>query len=222
MNLTIGNIRAYYLDAKRLERITFRASVADDDGNSEAVDLELTGGFTPATGADGAYADDDILGMCRDAAARQNVEVHLSTTLLTKKTPLYVAPPATVLTDAEKRAIWMQQVDDTIGAVLARVNRFRGGYEKREAAASAYKDAGYTGDASEWITGFAEAKGLTSQQAADTILAQGAALHAAELEIDGKQRMRKYMIDSAAGIEEAEAIFNDILVQVRAIEASLP
>lgn len=216
MKLTFDNIVPSYSDG-RVQSIAFRAVLTADDGATETADLIATNPreiMAPGT-------DIELLVSCREQAARENVEIHLTTILLGKKTPRYTAPPVVELSDADKKAIWMQQVDATISTVLGHFTRFERGYELREVAARAYRDAGYTGEVSGWISGFADSFKIGYQAAADTIIAQADLIHAGHYQLDAVQRMRKYAIATAT-IAEAEAIFNDIMAKVSEIEASLP
>jgi hypothetical protein len=56
--------------------------------------------------------------------------------------PAPIIPP----TEAQSRAIWVQQIDTNIANIITKRTQFQMGYEKREAAALAYKNAGYKGD----------------------------------------------------------------------------
>jgi hypothetical protein len=111
------------------------------------------------------------------------------------------------------KAVLMEGIDAKVAAIYSTWMRFQAEYEAREAAAQAFKDAGYTGDAGIWVTGFAAAAGLTAQAAADRILVQSVSLRGA-LEGLGALRMRKYELLAATDEDTArqrrDAIFTAI------------
>jgi hypothetical protein len=128
--------------------------------------------------------------------------------------------PANATLDNTK-AVLMESIDAKVAAVYSTWMRFQAEYEAREAAAQAFKDANYTGDAGIWITGFATAAGLTPQAAADRILVQSVSLRGA-LEGLGALRMRKYEVLSAtdedAARQRRDAIFTAIDTLATAIQ----
>lgn len=136
------------------------------------------------------------------------------------------ANPAVIVerTDAEllKRLIsqFTASIDNKVAVVYSNWMRFQAEYEAREAAAQAYKDAGYTGDPSIWISGFATAAGLAPKDAADRILAQSVALRGALSDL-GALRMRKYEVLVAATPDDAQTIFADICAKIDATAATI-
>jgi hypothetical protein len=126
-------------------------------------------------------------------------------------------PPAT---DWECKAVWIRQVDNSVAAVFSKWTRFQMEYEQREKAALAFKNSGYAGAPSLWITSFAEPVGLSNRVATDLILAQAQRLRKA-IEQLGVQRMSKYRILNAASIAEAETEFNMIINAVIQIDTGL-
>jgi hypothetical protein len=118
------------------------------------------------------------------------------------------------------RAAIGREIDDAVEAVTSRYTRFLVGYERREAQAQAYKDAGYTGDVPLQVAAFATPANKTPQEATDIILAQAAALRGA-LDLLEVQRMRKYEVYNAATDEIARAARADVLSRVAGIGASL-
>jgi hypothetical protein len=136
------------------------------------------------------------------------------------------ATPATVVarTDDEllKRLIgqYTASIDARVAAVYAIWMRYQAEYESREAAAQAFKDAGYTGDATIWVTGFATPAGLTPQAAADRILSQSVELRGALANL-GALRMRKYEVMAATSCDAAKAAYDDICAKVDALAATI-
>jgi len=124
--------------------------------------------------------------------------------------PAQPEPPEPSL--AEVKAAMQAEVDNHIGGIYVRFTRFESEYVEREAAARAYVAAGYTGDPTIWVHSFATSTGRTDSQAADLIIAQANALRAALVSL-GAQRMRKYLIASAADEAAASALRDDIIDQ---------
>lgn len=120
----------------------------------------------------------------------------------------------------ETISLLSDKVDTRVAAIYANWTRFEQEYRLREQAAAAYKAAGYTGDVSVWISGFASAAKLSTQDAADKILAQADGLNGA-LEGLGVQRMRKYEIQAALTAQAAQAVYEDVLIQINKIAATL-
>ena len=79
-------------------------------------------------------------------------------------------------------------------------------YTEAEAAANAYKDAGYTGDVPSAVQSWATAKNWTAQQAADDILAAAAQLNTAKLAIRAERLLRKEQVRAAADASAVEAV----------------
>jgi hypothetical protein len=111
-------------------------------------------------------------------------------------------------------------IDTKVAAVYDNWMRFAEEYRKREAAAQAFKDAGYAGDPGVWVTAFATAAGKTNQQATDLILAQSVMLNGA-LATLGALRMRKYEVIGAADAAAAQAAYDDILAKIEQTAAQI-
>jgi hypothetical protein len=111
-------------------------------------------------------------------------------------------------------------IDSTVATIYSTWMRFQAEYESREAAAQAYKDAGYTGDVSKWISGFSDAADKTPQEAADLILEQSVSLRGA-LEALGALRMRKYEVLMAADSDAATAAHTSIMAAIQAVAAAI-
>lgn len=232
MNRTVENVKATFTELGQIASISFDAVVRDDNGGQAAAPHTVRGPFPqlpePQAGEDGepgapvvTEAELQLIAM-ELAEAMGGMFTHLESNVIAASTPVFV-PPATpaVLPENEQRANMVAQVDNTISAVITRFTRFQMGYVEREAAAKAYKAAGYEGEVSPWISHFADNAGLDYTTATDRILAQADALRAAQFKLDAEQRMRKYKIMSLPTIEEARAEFADIMAEVSRIEASL-
>lgn len=115
-----------------------------------------------------------------------------------------------------RRKELMANLDNKIEARLRNSTRFSLGYVEREAAAIAFKDAGYTGDPTTWVSRFADNTGLTNTQATDLILSQAAAMRAALKALE-EYRMDKYLIQAKPTITEAEAEYARIGALVDAV-----
>lgn len=110
----------------------------------------------------------------------------------------------------------MAAVDDAVASVITKSTRFILGYEKREAAALAFKSANYVGDATEWVTRFARNTGMTDRQAADLILAQADHLRFVLGQLEAL-RMDKYLILAATSEAGAQAVYDHVVAQVNAV-----
>jgi hypothetical protein len=117
---------------------------------------------------------------------------------------------------AMPREEMMSRVDDAVEARIAKSTRFSLAYQQREAAAIAYKDAGYTGDPTDWIKRFADNTGMPYKDAADLILTQAAGLRGALKSLEDL-RMDKYLIKSAGTDADASTIFNQIISNITAV-----
>ena len=124
-------------------------------------------------------------------------------------------PPRQLSLD-ELKPVLMAEIDDAVAAIMSRLTRFSLGYEQREAAAIAYKAAGYTGDPTNWISVFATAAGLTNQAATDLILLQAAAMRKALADLEDL-RMRKYEIKAQADEATARAKRDELLASIKAV-----
>lgn len=135
-----------------------------------------------------------------------------------KNTP--TLPPKPMTDPVEQRKAWVVSVDDTIAAIITKQTRFQMGYVEREAAALAYKERGFTGDPTVWVTRFADNTGMPYKDAALLILSQANQLRNALKELEAL-RMDKYLILAAKTQELAEAQFNRIIRDVKAIAGKL-
>ena len=113
----------------------------------------------------------------------------------------------------------VQAIDMAAEAVYKKFARFDKEYEGREAAAVAYKAAGYLGAVPQEVADFATPAGLPPAVATDLILSQAAKLRGA-IPLIGAQRMRKYEVMRAASAD-LPAIEADILTRIAAIGAAI-
>ena len=129
--------------------------------------------------------------------------------------------PAPALTEAEQRKLWVTSVDDTIALMIFKFTRFQMPYEKREAAAIAYRDSGYTIDPTIWITRFADNNGLAYPDACERILAQAEAYRIGLEQLEAF-RMDKYQIERAPTQKLAREAYNAIMANAQAVYEALP
>lgn len=224
----ITNITPTLDDTGRLVRIQFTATASDGAGNAESLAVDLSGGFPlPAAGyimaeaSDGsmhatalcaAYTSDEITALCWKITDERNIFPHMDSAVMSQTTPVFapssIAPVE--LSDLQKKTIWMQQIDNNIAFVTERFTRFQLAYEQREAAAKAFKAAGYSGDPTSWISRYADNVSISYRAAADLILSQAGQLRAALQQLENL-RMDKYRVMNAATIADAETEFNTII-----------
>lgn len=121
---------------------------------------------------------------------------------------------------ASAKASMMAALDDEVAAVLSRSTRFAIGYTEREGAAKAFKQNGYVGDPSIWVTRFARNTGMTDQAAADLILSQANNLRGALEQLEAL-RMDKYKIQAAPTMQLARESFEATRDAIAAIAAMI-
>jgi hypothetical protein len=129
-------------------------------------------------------------------------------------------PPSSIEPLSNMKTRLAAEIDNQVAVIYSTWTRFRDEYVAREAAAQAYKDTGYAGDVSGWISGFADAADKTAQEATDLILAQSASLRGA-LEQLGALRMRKYEVLMAIDRNTANAAYNSIMASIQAVAAAI-
>jgi hypothetical protein len=117
--------------------------------------------------------------------------------------------PVTPHTEAQERAFYIKEVDDSIALVIADKTRFSMGYVERERAATEFLASNCTIAPSAWITRFADNVGMTYKAAAELIIAQARQYRQALFELDNL-RMDKYLISKAATIGEARNVYTRI------------
>ena len=117
----------------------------------------------------------------------------------------------------EKRQQLIDSIDNTAAQYLEKWTRFTSEYEARESAALAYQSADYQGEASVYITGFAQAAGLDLRTSTKLILKQAVQLRAT-LEQMSVLRMRKYELKQPnLTLDEMQKIHDDIIAQMQAL-----
>lgn len=121
---------------------------------------------------------------------------------------------------AAQRKGWQDKLDAAVQAIYDKPMRLSKEYEAREAAAMAYKGAGYSGTVPARVSGFATPAGMTAKDASDLILSQASQLRAA-LDALSDLRMTKYAIARAANDTDAKALFDAAMTQIQTIGASL-
>jgi hypothetical protein len=123
-----------------------------------------------------------------------------------------------ILADMKDRLV--AAIDTEVAGIYNNWMRFAQEYLNREAAAQAFKDAGYVGDPGVWVTAFATSAGKTNQEAADIILGQSVMLNGA-LATLGALRMRKYEVIGAADTAAAQAAYDDITAKIEQTAAQI-
>ncbi len=114
----------------------------------------------------------------------------------------------------------IRQIDDESATVTKKWTRFTEEYKEREAAAIAYKEAGYTGDASIYITSFSEPAGITNQEATDLILKQANDLRALQSQL-AAERMRKYELKQPdLTLDDIATSRDEIIANIRTLGES--
>lgn len=112
------------------------------------------------------------------------------------------------------------QIDNTVAGIYSNWTRFQAEYDARLAAAQAFQTANYAGDAGPWVDSYATAAGVSTTQAAQTIISQGANLTTA-LQALGGLRMQKYGILAATTIDAANAAYAALVTQINQAAAQI-
>ncbi|HHE3608587.1 TPA: hypothetical protein ACPDS2_002192 [Pasteurella multocida] len=109
----------------------------------------------------------------------------------------------------------VDSIDDAAAEIGARWTRFAEEYKEREAAAIAFKEAGFNGEVSIYISSFATVAGLDNKSASLLILKQAEGLRALQEQL-AIQRMRKYELKhEELSDEELQNIHDDIVSKMR-------
>jgi hypothetical protein len=166
----------------------------------------------------------DQLAACETSAEYARARDRITASIASAQTPMFnpanVQIVKPVIPGDVQRERWTAAVDDTVAAVLGKFTRFQMGYTQREAAAVAYRAAGYTGDPTIWITRFADNNGMSYTATADLILTQADGYRDALEQLEAL-RMDKYKILRAPNLVEAKAAFDTIMAQCLAIYETL-
>ncbi|MFC1059574.1 hypothetical protein ACFGW1_01870 [Pasteurella multocida] len=108
-------------------------------------------------------------------------------------------------------------IDNTAAYILSKWTRFTEEYKLREAAAIAFKETGFTGDVSIYISSFATVAGLDNQSATLLILQQAQSLRTLQEQL-AVQRMRKYELKhEELSDEDLRRIHDDIISKMQAL-----
>lgn len=218
--LTINNVVPDLGPDGALRGIAFTARLSDDEsGLFDEMDWRtpcaMPARAQPYTAAE---LDAKCRGIVEQAGALDELEKRIVSRMDRSGPP--PQPPAK-LTESQQRGLWIDQIDDTIGAINTKYTRFSMAYIEREAEARAYIASGYTITPTELITRFADNVGMAYPDAAKRVVQQADALRPATLELDNL-RMDKYLVARAPNIIAAEAEFKRILREANAIVAGLP
>jgi hypothetical protein len=168
---------------------------------------------------------ENIQVLCDAMIADLKINEFLDAILVRKATPVMQVDPmtpkaVTPLTEAQERAAYVKEVDDSIAQIITSKTRFQMGYIEREAAATAFLAPANVQPPSDWITRFADNTGMPYIQAAQLVLSQAAQLRAALKALDNL-RMDKYLITKAATIGEARNVYTRICFDRNHIAESL-
>jgi hypothetical protein len=119
-----------------------------------------------------------------------------------------------------KKTAWFKAIDAAAIAVYDRPTTLGDEYKEREAEATAFRAAGYTGTVPPRIAGFATPANMTPQAATDLILSQAAQLRGALAQI-ADLRMQKYAVKNAASETASQAVYTQTMNSIAAIAAAL-
>jgi hypothetical protein len=118
------------------------------------------------------------------------------------------------------RQAMIEEIDKLVENIYDKPMRLSKEYEQREAAALAYKNAGYTGAVPARVLGFSVPAGMSPKDATDLILSQATTLRSA-LDQLGDLRMRKYEVMRLPTDEAALAAHAEIIATIKQIGASI-
>lgn len=171
--------------------------------------------------ADGVFTEAELTDICMARAEVKHAFFALNASLRMHLMPEYKPPVIVPPTDSEMRALWAKQIDASVRLVSDKFTCFQMEYVEREAAATTYKESGFTSEPSEWITIFADSAKIPYPTAAQLILNQAVALRAAIKDL-GDLRMQKYRVLNEETQEAAKAEFERIIEAIRVVEENLP
>lgn len=177
---------------------------------------------TKTVGYLGGYTAEELALIVDDVAQRrgahQEATVQLEVQLF--KAPVFTLPEVHVPTDAERKQMLADMIDNRVKFIYSRFMAFRMEYELREAAALAFKNAGYSGQPDALVKRFADNIGMGYKAAADLILSQSANLRNA-IPALGNLRMDKYLVTGAATLAAAQIAYDATMSAIDVIDASL-
>lgn len=113
------------------------------------------------------------------------------------------------------RAQLIDSIDNRAAEIAAHWLRFAEEYKEREAAAMTYRDAGFEGEPSIYITSFSTVAKIPHKAAAELILQQAEGLRELQKQL-AVQRMRKYELKNPKlTLEQLEATHKDIITKMQ-------
>ncbi len=108
-------------------------------------------------------------------------------------------------------------IDEAAATATSKWTRFTEEYKEREAAATSFKESGYEGEPSIYVTSFAHSAGMDYQTATDLILKQASDLRALQAAL-AVERMRKYELRQPdLTLEEINALRSEIVQNIEAL-----
>ncbi|VEI57717.1 Uncharacterised protein [Pasteurella multocida] len=111
----------------------------------------------------------------------------------------------------------IDDIDNAAASILAKWTRFAEEYKEREAAAIEYKESGFKGEPSKYITMFSTVAGLDNKSATLLILKQAEGLRTLQEQL-AVQRMRKYELKhEELNEEELKRIHDDIISKMKTL-----
>ena len=134
--------------------------------------------------------------------------------------PVLTDPPAPALVDVQANAL--KTIDAEAEVLRGKYITANSGqvatYLMKQAEASAFKTAGYTGDVPGLVQAEADATGSTAKAAADAILAQYAAWSALAAAIETARRKAKIAVGAAATVDAVNSAVSTATAAFSAIE----
>ncbi|WKT00548.1 hypothetical protein NYR30_04470 [Gallibacterium salpingitidis] len=116
-----------------------------------------------------------------------------------------------------RRQQFIDNIDNTASSLITKWTRFESEYKEREKAALDYQSRDYQGDASIYITSFADAANIDNKSAALLILQQATQLIDTLAKMSAL-RMRKYELkQDNLTLEQMQAIHDDVVSKMQAL-----
>lgn len=146
---------------------------------------------------------------------------HLTPLVPPERYPLWLG--ASWGTDLQTaRADAARRIDAAVDAATYRVVGSRlAEYQQAETEASAYRDAGYSGEVPASVAAHVEAYGVSAQEAADTILAMASAWRGAQMQMRVARLTAKQQCASAADIPQLDVLVAQATTDINAAVAPL-
>jgi hypothetical protein len=222
----IKNIVAKRDENLLISAISFTVTATNAEG--ESADAGWNYKYPTSVPASQEYSEAEVTALCNTIALEKGIYLELSNTLIRRKsTDLHfsdanapVVGNLPVLSPEELIKAMMNHIDTTIAAIYMRYQRFQLEYIEREAAARKYKEAGYTGEPTVWISHFATNAGLGLKEATDLIIEQADNYRSAIVTL-GQLRMDKYKVLHALTPAEARLEYDKTIAACDFVDASL-